>query len=272
MSRLLRANFARLWKNRLFWISVMTVLALAAVAVFDQAQYTDVPDGLLFSGTNVISVIAAVFISIFIGMEYSDGTMRNKLAVGHSRAAVYVANLIVCVAAALIMHIALIAVVVCLGIPVIGTFTLEAGLAAELFIYSILVVTVYAAVFVLCSMLITGKAAGAITAILLTFVMIGTAITLFRVLDASEYSQDYVLDEESETGYSAESRPNPRYLTGAKRRAAELILNLLPAGEAMKIQMSDPSEIPDQIPFWAVSVTAVSVTAGVTVFRKRDLK
>ncbi|MFG6358312.1 MAG: ABC transporter permease [Acetatifactor sp.] len=272
MSRLLRANFTRLWRNRLFWIAIVIVLATAVAAVFNQAQYTYVPDGLLFSGINIISVIAAVFVSIFTGTEYSDGTMRNKLAVGHSRVAVYFANLIVCVAAALIMHIALIAVVVCLGVPVIGTFTLDAGLAAKLFIYSILVVTVYAAIFVLCSMLITSKAAGAITVIFLTYAMIGGAIVLFRILEAPEYSEAYVLDEESGTEYAVGGRPNPRYLTGAKRKAAEWVLDLLPAGEAMRIQLADQADPPDQIPLWAVSVTAVTVIAGVTVFRKKDLK
>ena len=51
-------------------------------------------------------VVLSAFCSLFVGAEYSDGTIRNKIAVGHSRAAVYLANLVTCSAAG---------VLICLG-------------------------------------------------------------------------------------------------------------------------------------------------------------
>ena len=155
MSKLLRANFARLFKNRLFRLCIIGIFAATVFAVFDQAKYTEVIDGMLFSGISIISIVSAVFISIFAGTEYSDGTMRNKLYMGHSRVSVYGASLVTCAAAAVIMHIILIAAVVCFGIPIIGKVTLTASEILLLSLLSILTVTAYASVYILLGMLIT---------------------------------------------------------------------------------------------------------------------
>lgn len=184
MSKLLRANFTRLFKNRLFRLCVTGIFAAAAFAVFDQAKYTEVIDDMLFSGIDIISIVSAVFISIFAGTEYSDGTMRNKLYMGHSRISVYGASLMTCAAAAVIMHIVLIGTVVCFGIPVIGKVTMTASEILLLLLLSILTVTAYASVYILPGMLITSKAAGVAAAILLSFGMIIGADTLYRSLYA----------------------------------------------------------------------------------------
>ena len=53
-----------------------------------------------------MGLVAAVFISLFVGSEYSDGTIRNKLVVGHSRMRIYLANLIVCSIACVLISLA----------------------------------------------------------------------------------------------------------------------------------------------------------------------
>ncbi|MGY3662454.1 MAG: hypothetical protein ACXAHE_00930 [Roseburia sp. 1XD42-69] len=40
---------------------------------------------------------------MFLGTDYSDGTIRNKLTVGHTRTNIYLANLIVTFAAGLLI-------------------------------------------------------------------------------------------------------------------------------------------------------------------------
>ncbi|MCM1382678.1 MAG: ABC transporter permease, partial [Muribaculaceae bacterium] len=199
MSKLLRANFHRLFRSRLFWFCTAAVFAMAVVSVFNQAQYTKIIDGMLFSGISIAAAASAVFISIFIGTEYSDGTMRGKIYPGHSRTAVYAANLVVCAAAALIMHAVLIAAVVCFGVPVIGKITAPLSDIFIMSLLSVLIVTAFSSAYILLGMLITNKAAGAVAAVLLAFALLLGANALQRDINASEYYPAPYIDETSET-------------------------------------------------------------------------
>ncbi|MDE5858971.1 MAG: ABC transporter permease [Oscillospiraceae bacterium] len=272
MSKLLRANFARLFKSRLFRFCIIAIFAATVFAVFDQAKYTQVIDGMLFSGITVVSVVSAVFISIFAGTEYSDGTMRNKLYMGHSRISVYGASLVTCATAAFIMHVVLIAAVVCFGIPVIGKITLTTTEIVLMFLLSVLTVTAYASVYILLGMLIASKAAGAVAAILLSFGMIVGADTLYRCINTPEYSPSHYVDEELETGYGTEFLPNPRYPSETKRKVMQTTLNILPSGQALQLSYGELPENASELPLYALADIAVTTAAGMLLFRRKDLK
>ena len=77
MLRLLRGDFIRLFKSRIFLLSVFVMFGLSAYAVFvkwsDSKMFPDYfnpPDHILFSGTMYLAVILAVFIGIFISTEF----------------------------------------------------------------------------------------------------------------------------------------------------------------------------------------------------------
>ncbi|MDE6595211.1 MAG: ABC transporter permease [Oscillospiraceae bacterium] len=272
MSKLLRANFFRLFKSRLFRFCITAIFAAAVFAVFDQEKYTKVIDGMLFSGISIISIVSAVFISIFAGTEYSDGTMRNKLYMGHSRISVYGASLVTCAAAAVIMHIVLIAAVVCFGILIIGKVTMTASEILLLSLLSILTVTAYASVYILLGILITSKAAGVAAAILLSFGMIIGADTLYRCINTPEYSPSHYIDEELETGYGTEFVPNPRYPSKTKRKVMQAALNILPSGQALQIASGELPENTAELPLYAIADIAVTTVVGIMIFRRKDIK
>ena len=54
-------------------------------------------DAIFFVYAMLIGLVLSVFLPLFFGSEYSDGTIRNKLAAGHPRLSVYLANLITAV-------------------------------------------------------------------------------------------------------------------------------------------------------------------------------
>ena len=42
----------------------------------------------------VVGILISIFYSLFLGTEYNDGTIRNKLIVGHKRETIYLASFI----------------------------------------------------------------------------------------------------------------------------------------------------------------------------------
>lgn len=135
MSKLLRANFSRLWKSKIFWIGMAFTFGIGLFSSLTQyREMMTIPDhhphidNILFSNCIFMPVVAAVFMGLFIGTEYNDGTVRNKLIIGHTRTAVYFSNLIICIAALFMMHLLDIAVVVGIGFPLVGN--IEAPLSS----------------------------------------------------------------------------------------------------------------------------------------------
>lgn len=125
---LLKANFSRLWRSASFWVAVAVMAGVSVVelCVMLNARRQGIPVPLenryaifaLMSG-----VVLSAFCSLFIGAEYSDGAIRNKISVGHSRAAVYLANLTVCAAAGVLACLAYILPMLAAGIPLLGALS-----------------------------------------------------------------------------------------------------------------------------------------------------
>ena len=294
MSKLLRADFARLFKSLIFWLGVIFMVCFAGFACWtkwrdsqDFPDYYNPPDGLLFAGAAYIGIVIAVVLGIFIGTDYSHGTIRNKFVVGHSRVAMYISNLIISVTATLIMHIVYIAVIV--GASAVGItkpFEMSAGNIAALFFTSIFTVAALTSIFVLLCMLIPSRSVGAVAAMILSLALIIVASTIYLRLDEEEYTTPYHFTIMNEYGEEIEvdqpSVKNPRYLTGTKRKVFEFFNDLLPNGQIMQFsdgvsgeQSGDDGEMPDHtawFPLYSLSLTAVTTAAGVLIFRRKDLK
>ncbi|MDO4354585.1 MAG: ABC transporter permease, partial [Clostridia bacterium] len=102
MINLLRANFSRLRHDKV-------TLCLAALAAFfgvsaaavnavniSREGAVWVMDFSLLTYVILSPIMTSVSAALFIGSDYSDGTLRNKLIAGHRRGNIYLANLITC--------------------------------------------------------------------------------------------------------------------------------------------------------------------------------
>ena len=97
MNKLLSADFTRLWKNKVFWLGAACMALLACwiicIGYGQNVRWADDDigfepnrlDAYLFQFAPMIGGFAAVIISLFLGADYSDGTIRNKLIVGSRR-------------------------------------------------------------------------------------------------------------------------------------------------------------------------------------------
>ena len=132
MSNLLYANFSRMVKNKLFLIGIGFMFFAGSFLCYQQYRQlvgygTHVKlDSTFFQYTIMIGVISAIFCSLFVGVEYNDGTIRNKLIAGHKRTAIYLSNLIVNIVASFLMCFSYMLANVVVGIPLIGTLTIPA--------------------------------------------------------------------------------------------------------------------------------------------------
>ena len=101
MIKLLNAGFTRLRKNKIFWL--LSVFSIGFALVLINGQYGNMKTygetvemgTLLLSYPPLIGIVIAVFISLFLGAEYSDGAIRNKISIGHKRGNIYLSNFII---------------------------------------------------------------------------------------------------------------------------------------------------------------------------------
>lgn len=96
MRNILYANLRRLWINQAFWISLLVLTGLESViCLLLLHQHSMRVDIAMYVSLFIIGILGAIMLSLFYGTEYHDGTIRNKLIVGHTRNHVYLASLII---------------------------------------------------------------------------------------------------------------------------------------------------------------------------------
>lgn len=107
MRRLLAANIRRLMMNKAFWQSVSCMVIIECLLCLFLLNQTSMSfDFLIFLSFQCIGVLTSIFFSLFLGCEYSDGTIRNKLIVGHQRNSIYLASLFTGIFAITILYFA----------------------------------------------------------------------------------------------------------------------------------------------------------------------
>ena len=275
MAKLLRANLSRLWKSRIFYIGLAFMLLLNVFLVLDgwnygRQGYPEPLEDMLFQNCIIIGFVSAVVVGMFLGTEYSDGTIRNKIAVGHTRASIYLANLIVCAAAsALLLLISL-----ALGFG-LGSFLLDPlGLPMKvLLLYTcigLLTTVSFASIYMLVAMLSPSKASGAVLCLVLALVLLFATSAVEGTLTEPEMVQDFIMSVDG-TPNLGEPHPNPRYVTGTKRAVLEVIYDILPTGQAFQISNNECAH-PARLPAFSLLVALVTSAAGALLFRRRDLK
>ena len=107
MRNLLSANFLRLRKSGLFWGLLGVMFAFGVFFTLQHlnhylkwgAKFYLTID--LFTYALLLGFGMAAFIPLFFGAEYSDGAVRSKLTVGHTRLSIYLSHLITSIAVAI---------------------------------------------------------------------------------------------------------------------------------------------------------------------------
>lgn len=275
MHKLLRAHFARLKKDKIFLASAALMFALGAFLPFNQYRnytvygYTTAPDNIFFGYAQLIGVLSAVFCSLFLGREYSDGVIRNKLAVGHGRTSVYLSGLTVCIVEAFLVSASYMVSSAVAGVLLLGPFQAPPAMLLLYLLESFLMTAALCSLFTLHTMLNQYRAAASVINTVGIFVLIFLAVYVVSALDAPEFHDGYVLD--SLGNLSSERIPNPNYLTGTARAVYEFFLDFLPTGQALQFTGMQVA-YPWRLPLCSLFLIAASTGAGLAAFSRKNIK
>ncbi len=282
MSKLLSANFVRLKKNKLFWAEIIVMLLFALFFIFTEyirgvnLQTETSIDRTLLTYTLIASVMAAVFGSIFLGTEYGDGTIRNKMIIGHSRINIYLANLITNIFVSFIMCLLYISVVICIGIPLVGDVAMDKVVLLKMILGTFATMIAFCTIFTTISMICQNKAASVVMCTVILISLFVLSINIFAKLAVEPYTNyfgaEVTANGETVINYSdVKSVPNPDYLTGTVREVYEFFNDFLPTGQAIQYMSLEAVDL-WQMPVYSLCISIFAALVGIIIFRRENIK
>lgn len=278
MGNLLRADFFRLWRSKSFWFCMLVQVGLggfAPVLCFMDQHRTPFPgphplDPELFNYIPFVCILAALFCALFIGTEYSDGTVRNQLVVGHRRRNIYLCHLITCTTATLLMCVGYILPYLAVGTPLFGFLQEDASTILAYVGTSLVLTVALTSLYTMLAMLIPNRAVSAVVALVLSFVLLISGSYLYSYLN---YPPTYTqLTYDPVTGAMVEEVTKyPFYLEGTKRQVYQLLCDVSPGGQVMQCTTWDAPNLP-RLPVYSAAFTVVTTGVGLWLYRRKDLR
>lgn len=283
MRKLLRADFVRVRKSKIFWVGLAVLLLLGLAFVVDGYKIAGnfeqpLPEMLsecLFQNTILAGIVFAVFCSLFTGTEYDEGTIRNKLVIGQSRDSIWLSNFISSFTAAVFQIVVSVAIVTMAGVLLCGKMEMTTGQFVKICLVLLFACMAYVSIYNLCSMLISNKSYASAVNILLSFGMLVFAGYLAMRLNEPEMiSQIQMANDGSVT--IGEKVPNPSYLAGTVRDIHQFLLDLLPGGQSFQIANSSMQkqllQHPAMLCAYSAVITVMANMTGLLIFRRKDIK
>lgn len=277
MNRLLSAGFVRLKKEKALWISMIFMalfgLFLSLNAYSDYHKYGMEPSlgRLLFVYGQLIGILASAFSGLFLGTEYSDGTIRNKLIAGHKRITVYLSGLILNVAASVLMILSFQLALFLSGVLLLGIepFSVEAGFLLFHLIGGFLLTAAYCAIFTFISMLVQKRAVASVVAILASFILLFAGAFVMARLAEPEYYEGYNITTDTGEVIKTERELNPRYLRGTERKVYEFLLDFLPGAQSLRLSQGGLDQW--QPLAYSLLIAVFFTSGGIVLFKKKNL-
>ncbi len=277
MIKLLNAHLVRLKKNKSFWIMLIFTISYALINVGtsyrNMVKFHDLVDidQLCLSYSLILGIACAFFTNIYLGIEYSDGTLRNKIIIGHSRLKVYLSNLVISFLTSTTSYILYIVIIFAIGLPIFGGPKMP---NLEFFISLgciLLLILAFSSIFTFISMLISQRAIAIFYSIICIILLAFIAIRQFNTLNEPEYRTVAAISNIEDGSYEFVEEKNPRYPTANTRKIYEQALAINPFGQAFLISGHNVKNYA-LLPLYSSGVTIIFTVAGIYLFSKKVLK
>ncbi len=287
MSKLLRADFTRLWKNKLFYLSLAVMAAMGVClpliqhhkneTVWAEMNMRTSPDSAFGWFGMVAILLLSALVPLYIGTDHSDGAIRNKLIVGARRGHVYLSKLLVCFTALLLLDLAFLVPFLSLALPLVGPFMFGVKATVVTVLYNLIMQIAFVALYVLISMLCQSKAHSAVLCMTLCIVLLVSGIWLKSKLEEPKMyppSMELIMGEngvEDADFVEHPEEPNPNYVGGSARRVMEFLYHFSPGGQAMELSIASGERSWIMLLYNGI-ILVFSTAVGLTLFQKKDLK
>lgn len=264
----------------MLWASCAAVAAVTLYAVLanwsDRARFgyqgLDYSiDAVFLCYVPFIAIFIPIVCTLFVGVEHADGTVRNKLIVGHSKESVYLSNLLLCSAASLIICTFAVVMELSVGRSLLGEFEMGVPRAVLFFLAVYALALVWTALSTLLAMLVTRRAIAIVAAVLVVLALMLIGVYLEGRLEAPPTLQGYTLSANGELVQSDPS-PNPHYLEeGPVRSLFQFLCDFTPGGQTLQ-HVQRTADRPERFIIYNSIIFAAVTAAGVLLFRCKDLK
>ena len=288
MYKLLNASFSRLRKNKIFLGLVILTIIIAAFMLIseylDKLKYSSVfgissntTDILLTNFINIIGFFIAIFTSLFVGAEYSDGTIRNKIVAGHSRKNIYLSNLIVSILVGIFLELIYLIIVSIVSIPIFGLVQMSFLQLAVILLDIIMIIIVYSSIFNFIALICSNITISTVTSLLLILIMFVIDMLLSPTANSTEYIQkNKVMDEQGNITY--EIVKNEDYPGKLVQTICKTISNFNPVSQAIeisgnKINMNEEDFNNMKVyPLYSLGLIIIITAIGIYLFNIKELK
>lgn len=274
MSKLLSANFMRLRKEKIFWV-LFFFMCMLGIVFPTLIKIDEMRTGFINNIDNAfgqyaafIGIAMAIFCSFFIGQEYSDGTIRNKIISGKKRTDIYLANFVTCTLVSVILCCGFFLMYLLAGIPLLGFFSIDIKIVFQLFLTVIFLAIAFSAIYTLIAMLSANKAVTAVICILLAFLFLFFGMQLNQMLSQPETVLGMTIEEGVQV---SKEFPNPNYLSTEERKIVQFAYDFTPGGQVAQCVSMDAVNLP-VLPLYSSMIVLSTTGIGLLCFKKKDLK
>lgn len=277
MTNLLKANFYKMKKNKFIWIA--SILSVIVATYYIRDNYNVYHDflsivninSLIFNYLPVYIIVSSILISTLLGFDYSNGSIKNKIIVGHSRLKIYISNLISTYLIILTIYLIYVLIICLSGIFLFKNLTFNFKFLINIIILFLIILS-YASISVFIAMTINNDIVSPVLNVLNSFILIIISFILLSVLSESKYLHSDDGTYINDAGIEVIDTENPMYINGNKRTIYEIIVNILPTGEAFqKSRDRDINTNSYQMLGYSISFIIITNTLGIYLFYNKEL-
>lgn len=272
MIKLLKAGFFRLKKDIIFYLFIFLTIGMAGFTLY---RYTNTIgkiylEQIVNEFVMYIGLFIAIFVSVFVGKEHSQGIIRNKIIVGHSRIAIFLSNLIISIIASILCEMIYLLIVLLIGIPLFGQMKMTFTQFMMAMLNTILVIISFCSIYNFITMICSDITISTGICMIAFVAMFIAQASFGLTANSNKYITSTFIDENGNR-HIISQEPNPNYPGDEKVKQARMFYLAIPQGQAMEIGNND-LEYLKQMPIYSITLIITINILGIYIFSKKELK